>query len=160
MSHPVFTYGTLQVPAIMAAVTGVQPEFEEAMLPAHACYRMKHRIYPGAVPCNDSYARGRLYLGVDDLVLDYLDAFEDILYERQQLAVMTHNIIVRAQVYIVAERYRKLLLSEPWDIEEFKSKHLARYLESCRKFYKSISGTENPGDSRDIPRNESQPGFT
>ena len=150
MTHSVFTYGTLQVPAIMAAVTGIQPGFEEAILPGHACFRMEHRIYPGAVPADDSYIRGRLYLGIDDPVLNYLDAFEDVLYERQLLAVMASNITVKAQVYIVAEGYRHLLLSEPWDIEEFKSKHLVRYLESCHKFYNGISRAgKNRGLSRE-----------
>lgn len=150
MSHSVFTYGTLQVPAVMAAVTGAQPEFAEATLPGHACYRMKGRIYPGAAPCNDSFVRGRLYLGIDNLLLDYLDAFEDVLYERQLLDVMVRDTTVRAQVYIVAEGHRKLLLPEPWDIEEFKTKHLVRYLESCRKFYKRITGMEKTGGYQGI----------
>ena len=150
MSHSVFTYGTLQVPAVMAAVTGTQPEFAEAILPGHACYRMKHRIYPGAAPSNDSFVRGRLYLGIDNRLLDYLDAFEDVLYERQLLDVMVHEAKVRAQVYIVAEGHRKLLLPEPWDIEEFKTKHLVRYLDSCRKFYKRISGMEKTGGYQGI----------
>jgi len=144
MLHSVFTYGTLQIPAIMAAVTGVQPEFDEAILPGHTCYRMKHRVYPGAVPCIGRYISGRLYLGIDDARLKYLDVFEDILYERQLLTVMTRNTTVKAQVYIVARKYRKLLLPEPWDIEEFKSKHLARYHISCRKFHQRITGSGKP----------------
>ena len=125
----------------MATVTGIQPVFEDAILPGYACYRMQQRIYPGAAPCTDSSIRGRLYPGIDDTILEYLDAFEDVFYERQLLAVMTGNTAVAAQVYIVAEKYRQLLLPEPWDIEEFKSQHLARYLESCRKFHGTIRGT-------------------
>ena len=140
MSHCVFAYGTLQVPSIMAAVTGIQPRFEEAILPGYACYRMKHRVYPGAIPCNDGYISGRLYLDINDVMLKYLDAFEDVLYERQLLEVMTsRNTRVNALVYVVVEEYRQLLKSESWDIEEFKLKHLAHYLESCRKFHQRVS---------------------
>jgi gamma-glutamylcyclotransferase (GGCT)/AIG2-like uncharacterized protein YtfP len=142
MLHSVFAYGTLQVPAVMAAVTGIQTEFVAAILPGFACYRMKHRVYPGAIPCTDNYINGRLYLGIDDTILKYLDAFEDNLYERQQLDVITRDARVKAQVYIITREYRQLLLPEAWDIEQFKSKHLVHYLESCRKFHQSISVAE------------------
>lgn len=145
MPHSVFTYGTLQVPAVMATVTGVQPEFDEAILPEHACYRMKHRIYPGVVPCNGCAVNGRLYLDIDDIILECLDAFEDVLYQRQLLDVKTCGTTVKAQAYIVADRYRGLLLPEPWDINEFVSKHLARYLESCQRFHQEFTGIKKAG---------------
>jgi gamma-glutamylcyclotransferase (GGCT)/AIG2-like uncharacterized protein YtfP len=142
MSHSVFTYGTLQIPVIITAVTGTRPKYEEAILPQYACYRMKHRIYPGIIPCNNSCVSGRLYHDINETTLKYLDAFEDILYERQQLNVSTRTTCLMAEVYIVATKYRDLLLYEPWDIEQFKTKHLAHYLESCRKFYKSVSNKD------------------
>ena len=123
----------------MATVTGIQPEFTEAILADHACYRMKHRIYPGAIPCNGCFVRGRLYLDIDDATLECLDAFEDVLYQRQLLVVRTLDAAVKAQVYIVADEYRKLLLPETWDIDQFTTRHLVRYLESCRRFYQGIS---------------------
>lgn len=129
----------------MAAVTGLRPDFEEAILPEHACYRLKHRIYPGTVPCRGSFVRGRLYRGIDDVILKYLDAFEDVLYQRRLLAVSTRDSTINAQVYIIADEYRDLLLSESWHIEEFVSNHLARYLDSCNRFYQQISATIKPG---------------
>lgn len=144
MLHSVFTYGTLQVPEVMAAVTGGWPESEEAMLPGYACYRMKHRIYPGTIPCDGSFVRGRIYRGIDDLKLQYLDAFEDVLYQRRLLAVRVHDSTINAHAYIVADEYRDLLLPEPWHIEEFVSNHLVRYLDSCNRFYQKISTTIKP----------------
>ena len=145
MLYSVFTYGTLQVPEVMAAVTGMRPDFEEAILPGHACYRLQHRIYPGTGPCSGGFIRGRLYHGINDLTLKYLDAFEDVLYQRRLLAVSTCDSIINAQVYIIADEYRDLLLPEPWHLEEFVSNHLARYLDSCHRFYQKMSTTMKPG---------------
>ena len=50
MSCSVFTYGTLEFPDVMEAVTGRSFKSVEAMAEGYARYLLKERMYPGMTP--------------------------------------------------------------------------------------------------------------
>ena len=135
MSEPVFTYGTLQVPVVMEAVTGRKFTSSPAILNDYIRYIVKRQVYPGIIPLAGSVVDGRLYFDMDDAAVRILDAFEDVLYERRQVEVNCNNQKIPAQAYVVAEKYRNLLSRENWDIKAFESEQLVNYLDSCRSFH-------------------------
>jgi gamma-glutamylcyclotransferase (GGCT)/AIG2-like uncharacterized protein YtfP len=131
----VFAYGTLELPAVMAAVTGRRFPEREAELPGFARHRLRGRIYPAAIEAPGARVAGRLYEDVDGATLARLDRFEGPLYERREVAVLARGGgELRAQLYVLAEARRGELLAEPWDPAEFARVHLADYLLSCASF--------------------------
>jgi len=134
MEHAVFTYGTLQIPEIMLAVTGQTFRSQSAILPDFARYSIRDKVYPAIVQAAGMSVSGILYSGIDHQTLGLLDVFEDILYERRDVEVFTENTIRSAMTYVIADRYRQCLSPELWDIEQFKVQYLENYLISCREF--------------------------
>lgn len=136
MSLPVFTYGTLQIPDIMEAVTGRKFKSEPAALEKYNRFRIKNQVFPGIIPMDSGSVNGVVYFDLDNTSLSFLDAFEDVLYVRKEAIVICGNKKILAQVYVVGEEYRGLLSDELWDIKQFRQKHLDVYLKSCKKFHK------------------------
>lgn len=134
----VFTYGTLQLPAVMQAVTGMSYPYVPASLDNFARYKLRNRIYPGIVPCPGSRVEGVVYCSVNHESLMKLDAFEDTLYQRSQVEINIGSGNCSAEVYIVAEDFLDLLTSRDWDIEKFTELHLHRYLKGCERFYQTL----------------------
>ena len=133
MGQSVFTYGTLQIPAVMEAVTGQIFISVSAILHDHARFAIKRQVYPGIVPQAGSFVNGCLYFDVDDAALHCLDIFEDVLYERKPIQVACDNGMITTQVYVVCAKYRNLVDTKPWNLEDFTRRHLADYLKSCRR---------------------------
>lgn len=132
MLDSVFTYGTLQVPAVMTAVTGKTFPFQPAVLPAYRCFKIRHRVYPAIIADSTAETTGTLYTGIDAEALALLDEFEDVLYDRLTVEVQTETGRVKAYAYVVADKYRHRLSDEAWDLCEFESKHLPSYLQRIR----------------------------
>lgn len=130
----VFTYGTLQIPAIMTAVTGHAFVHHEASLPGYVRYRIRKQVFPGIVPNKLRYVPGIVYQGLDADTVRLLDHFEDDLYERQTVAIEVDGKTQRAEAYVVARRHYGLLEKRSWSLEQFRSNYLQQYLESCRRF--------------------------
>lgn len=135
MSPPVFTYGTLQIPAVMEAVTGRKFKSVSAVLENYGRFRIKNQIFPGITPVDGDNVDGTVYFDLDNRSLDFLDSFEDVLYVRTQTNVICDDQKIPAQVYVVGENYRDLLTKDPWDIRLFQEKHLDNYIRSCRMFH-------------------------
>lgn len=136
----VFTYGTLQVPDIMWAVTGYSFEYQNASLPGYARYRIRKQVFPGVVPDTGRQVPGVVYRGLDADALRLLDCFEDDLYERLTVRIEVNGQVQQAEAYIVARRYYSLLEKTPWSLEQFRNSHLQHYLESCRRFHERHAG--------------------
>ena len=130
----VFAYGTLQIDAVMHAVTGRRFDGAEALLPGFRRRRLMQRTYPGIVPFTGEETRGVVVRGVDAETLARLDAFEDELYDRRVLEVRTGGGGVLAWTYVVADPYRHLLSDQPWDVQDFLLEHGEAFLASCRRF--------------------------
>lgn len=123
-----FAYGTLQVASVFRAVTGIELTPEPATLPGYRCRRLAGRTFPGIVPDPKHETSGTFYRGIDDDVLERLDAFEDDFYERRAVDVAVGGDSARAWVYVVALGHRDLLSDEPWDLERFVRDDLDTFL--------------------------------
>lgn len=133
MKTAVFTYGTLQFPEVMVAVTGGTFASVPALLENYACYSLKGKSYPGIRRQPGALTQGILYTGIDARALQRLDDFEDDFYRRQTLLVVTADgARTAAEVYVVAEERYELLASNLWDSERFKEHSLQRFLSRCR----------------------------
>jgi gamma-glutamylcyclotransferase (GGCT)/AIG2-like uncharacterized protein YtfP len=120
MIDRLFSYGTLQVPEVMQAVTGRTYEGLLADLPGYAVYTVNQAEYPGVVPQAGSKAPGTLYIGVAPQQLKALDVFEGDLYERRLLEVVTSDGHKSAAwVYVVPARLGSRLSSRPWSLRHF-----------------------------------------
>lgn len=135
MTASVFAYGTLQLPSVMEAVTGKQFKSAAAVLEDYARFVIRKQVYPGIIPAGGATVNGRIYFDLEQSVIDVLDAFEDILYDRKCVDVTCNNKKIKTQAYVVNNKFRNLLGDEPWCIDIFQKKHLTLYLESCRKFH-------------------------
>ncbi len=131
MNAAVFAYGTLQIPEVMAGVTGRAFPMEDATLHGFVRFSIKGKSFPGVLPKGGSSVRGVLYHDLDVDALQRLDDFEDDYYRRQTVTVVTsRNAAVEAQVYVVEERHHPLL-EGPWDFDEFKRRSLVQFLDCC-----------------------------
>jgi gamma-glutamylcyclotransferase (GGCT)/AIG2-like uncharacterized protein YtfP len=131
----VFAYGTLEIPAVMEAVTGRRFPGREARVVGFARHRLRGRLYPAAVPEPGAVLAGRLYESVDPGTLARLDRFEGRLYRRRRVCAELAGGGERlAEIYLLAEGRRGELLPEPWDREAFVKLHLGAYLASCAGF--------------------------
>ena len=75
-----FTYGTLEIPEVMEAVTGRAWASAEAWAKGFAKFLLKGRIYPGMTAFRGATCSGRVYYHIDRRTLEILDAFEDEVY--------------------------------------------------------------------------------
>ncbi|UCE62621.1 MAG: gamma-glutamylcyclotransferase [Nitrospirota bacterium] len=132
----VFAYGTLEVPAVMEAVTGWVFDSAEAIAEDYARFLLKGRIYPGMTPVSGETTGGRVYFEVTQQALMLLDKFEDEIYVRQSIAVRTdEGHWYHAYAYIIEPKDREVLSVHPWIREKFVEDHLTAYLAGCRKFH-------------------------
>ncbi|MEQ8288454.1 MAG: gamma-glutamylcyclotransferase family protein [Gammaproteobacteria bacterium] len=129
MPVSVFTYGTLQVPTVMTAVTGQSFPYQPALLPGYRRYQIKNRVYPAIVPDESASTPGVLYNDINDEALALLDEFEDVLYDRLQVVVQQEGKPVNAYAYVIAAKYMDRLASHDWDLSEFERQHLDYYLQ-------------------------------
>lgn len=132
----VFTYGTLEVPEVMEAVTGEVFDSAEAITEGYARYLLKGRIFPGMTPVPGYITSGRVYFGVSPRAIRLLDRFEDRFYVRQVIPVRTDaGYWSHAYAYIIQSQDREVLSLNPWIREKFVEDYLSSYLENCRLFY-------------------------
>lgn len=125
----IFTYGTLMIPAVMYTATARHFRFKRAMLSGYARFRVKGESYPGIIPQVDAITEGIIYLNVDELSLEQLDAYEGELYQRTRVRVETEGAeILDAETYVIKPEYQDFLSSKKWDAREFIQKHLETFL--------------------------------
>ena len=86
-TRALFAYGTLEIPAVMLAVTARSFASEPARLDGFVRFLLRDRAYPGIVETPGATTEGRVYHGVDDASLARLDRFEDDCYERRGVVV-------------------------------------------------------------------------
>jgi gamma-glutamylcyclotransferase (GGCT)/AIG2-like uncharacterized protein YtfP len=140
----VFAYGTLEIPAVMEAVTGRRFSAREASVRGFARWRLRGQVFPAAVAEPGAVLAGRLYEGVDPATLARLDRFEGRAYERRTVPVQLAEGGERgAEIYLLAAGRRGELLAEPWDRAAFVAQHLGAYLESCAAFRTAYEARES-----------------
>lgn len=130
----VFTYGTLQVPTVMQAVTGRDFNSRPAILSGYQRFKFKDKTYPGIIKNPEYSIEGVLYSGIDPDALTLLDEFEDVAYDRCLVEVMVNDQLEEAFVYIVNDEYKNFLSEEEWRLEEFERRYLKKYLKDILSF--------------------------
>jgi gamma-glutamylcyclotransferase (GGCT)/AIG2-like uncharacterized protein YtfP len=138
MTTSLFSYGTLEIPEVMMAVTGRVLASTSAVLPDHARFLLHGETYPGVIHSYRAEVKGVLYQGVDRDSLALLDLFEGDFYRRQTVRVTTATQRhVTAEAYLVASDHELLLSQQPWEREHFVAQHLNGFLAYCRTFHGS-----------------------
>jgi gamma-glutamylcyclotransferase (GGCT)/AIG2-like uncharacterized protein YtfP len=135
-----FCYGTLQVPAVMQAVTGRVHKRIPARLPGYARFCVKDADYPGIVPSKTHETNGILYDDISAPELAILDRFEGDLYTRTMVkVVLEDSTSTDAWTYVIAEGQEGRLTGKPWSLDRFLESGLDRfirnYVEDRRKDY-------------------------
>ena len=144
MAH-VFAYGTLEIPEVMEAVTGKSWASAEARARGFAKFLLKGRIYPGMTVVQGSICSGKVYYHIDPRTIEILDAFEDEVYAREQIEVEVEGgRVLQAHAYLIRPQDRACLTAAPWQPDEFKSRHLVRYLEACKTFHRKLANGLRP----------------
>ena len=129
-----FVYGTLQLDAVMEAVTGRRFERTAAVLEGYRRRRVRSRAYPAITPSDHEGTEGVVFRGLDDETLRRLDVFEGDLYERRQLPVQVEGEgSIDAWVYVLAPEHAGRLSDQPWDLEDFAVEHGEAFALSCRR---------------------------
>lgn len=128
-THFLYTYGTLQVPAIFRHIVGRTVEGHPTSLDGYARYRVRACVYPAIVEELGGRVPGLVYGGLSTSELERLDNYEGELYERRLLPVLHGSLHVEAYVYVLRADQRHLLSTEAWDLDSFTREHLSRYLQ-------------------------------
>lgn len=129
MKSHLFAYGTLEIPAIMYAVTGQHYPAEVARLPDYARYLLVNKHYPGIIPRTNAEVSGVLYRNLSPRVWSRLDRYEDVFYQRQQVRVITateENL--EAWTYVIPADKQQMLSHIPWDRRYFTKHRLRRFM--------------------------------
>ncbi len=123
-----YTYGTLQVPAIIGHIVGRPLAGVPARLEGYARFRVRGRVYPAIVGAAGGEVSGMLYAGLEAAELERLDFYEGELYERREVSVWEGAVAQRAATYVLRPELRHELSDEPWDFAGFLRDHLDEYL--------------------------------
>ena len=136
MTTALFSYGTLEIPEVMEAVTGRSFPATGAVLHDHARFLLHGETYPGIVHSYRATVTGVLYSGVDRDSLGLLDLFEGDFYRRETVHVTTvSQRRATAEAYLVPPRHELLLSQQRWEREHFVAHHLNDFLAYCRTFH-------------------------
>ncbi|MEJ2723399.1 MAG: gamma-glutamylcyclotransferase [Deltaproteobacteria bacterium] len=145
--RPIFSYGTLQVPDVMRAVTGREYVGETARLPGYAMYRVKNAEYPGILLLSDSETEGTLYSGPSEEDLKILDAFEGDFYIRRLVEVrLQDGSSTEAWVYVIREEHKDVLSDEPWRLEQFLNEGFNGFMKSYVHGRKAVYAPDEQQD--------------
>lgn len=128
-----FTYGSLMVPEIMAAVCGLRAQAIAAKLAGYSRHPVRGEEYPGMVPNAKATVEGVLYLDLPPDALARLDAFEGEQYVRSTVIVLdADQRPIEAETYVFRPEYVGLLLPGDWDhagfLREGRQRFEQRYM--------------------------------
>ena len=129
MSQPLFVYGTLRDPDLLAGVLA-RPLSAAAMLPAaapgFAAVHYPGRIYPALVRIPGRAAPGLVLTDLSPFEHDLLDAFEGAEYRRELIPVMIAEELHEAFAYLPAMAVPRD--APPWTLEAWQAAHKPRVL--------------------------------
>ena len=144
MRDVLFTYGTLQIPEVLAAVGGQVLPWVEAEAPDFAQFRFTDRIYPGMFAQKGARTLGRVYTGLNHQAWELLDQFEDPIYRRKLIEVYRlDGSKILAHAYVLPGEQQHLLSSEIWKLDWFVQTQLEGYVSRCRVFYETMNSEDS-----------------
>ena len=132
-SVPVFLYGTLTDPDVLARVLGrpLRPgELEPARLDGFRRRRAAAASYPVLVPAPDATVDGLLLHPASDRDVRRLNHFESGEYHAELRPVRTRDGVTRP-AWLYAARADLPVSAEAWRPEDWRRRHLADFLPAC-----------------------------
>lgn len=129
MTLPLFVYGTLRDPDLLAAVLGreLRPGGQHvARAPGFRAVHYPGRIYPALIRVPGAAAEGLLLIDLTSFERDLLDAFEGDEYRRAPLAAMVEEDLFEADAYLPAISVPNV--GEDWSLESWQTTHKPRVL--------------------------------
>ena len=133
MSAHLFTYGTLELPEVFAAVTGQSLDGMPATLNGYARYRLEGEVYPGIIAAEGEGLQGTLYRNLDPEIHRKIDHYEDTCYEKRQVRVtFREGYEWFAMAYVIPDEKSRLLSTRRWDQQQFIEQHLENFLRYIR----------------------------
>ncbi|NBO11280.1 MAG: gamma-glutamylcyclotransferase [Betaproteobacteria bacterium] len=132
MSSHCFSYGSLMFPEVMQAVAAQHAlQSLAARLSGWQRYAIRDASYPAARPGQaDSSIDGRLWLNLNAVAWQRLDAFEGEAYRRVLVEVRSLEDSGREgryEAWIYEFLNPGLLLDRDWDPEHFRDQHLRNF---------------------------------
>ncbi len=124
MDRPLFLYGTLRDPDLLAAVIGRAIDWRNvltAVAPGHTTIYYDNRVYPALVPAPGRTAAGLLILGFSAADLRLIDAFEGTEYRRAILPVIVEDELHEADVYLPTMHLGTA--ARAWSLENWQQNH-------------------------------------
>ena len=140
MTAPLFVFGTLRDPDVLALVLGrAGARTEPASLPGHAARTVAGRDYPVLVPEPGKAAPGALVHGLDAADRARLAWFEGEAYALAPCRVDAADGAVDATVFVAAG----LPVDGPWHLDAWRARDKPGFLERARRWMDEF-GAEAP----------------
>lgn len=130
MSVPLFIYGSLMHPVVLARVLGRTPTTRGATLTGFRRGVIRGEAFPGVVPHGSGRVDGLLVFDLTPAEMIEVDRFEDDFYRRIPIEVQTESGITRADVYVVEPRFEALVTAEEWDYSAFVERDLNTFIQT------------------------------
>ena len=126
--YNVFCYGTLEFPAVMKKIIGVEYPKESAILIDYARYLVKAAPYPGIVQQQGAITQGTLYRGLTAQHMLFMDEYEGSLYDRIESEVLTsRGELLLAEIYVVPLTRKHFMSTLQWDKIEFERLYMSGF---------------------------------
>ena len=130
MSINIFTYGSLMFSPVWDRVVAGNYLAASAVLHGYARRAVIDEDYPVAFASRpeDSIC-GIVYYDVEPDDVHRLDIFEGDYYQRVSVDLELPQLrVITADVYVVKQRYQRIISDQYWDPEDFQMNALAKFL--------------------------------
>ncbi len=156
-----FVYGTLMSEEVLHCLLGrIPPMLPKVILQNHSRHPVRRQVYPGVIPSTSTSAavEGVLLFELSPIEVKLMDYFEEegVDYKRTDVQVQIPDVtsldeaiqtlvtnsdkdydlnarILKTQAYIWLKDTSALDITQDWNYEEFRRKHLDWYLQSTVK---------------------------
>lgn len=140
--QPLFLYGSLMEPQVLAALLGRVPETRDATLEGYHRYRIKDRPYPGIRPLQGAKVSGILMFGLTERERRIFDLFEGSDYDKVEV---TATITSTAEVLPCSVYVWNLSAQDDFDLygtwefpQHFSSDIVPGYVAMCKEFIQEV----------------------
>ncbi len=100
--------------AVFQEITGIEPTYQPATLPAYSVRALKNRPYPGLIPDPLGCAQGLLVSDVDVETITLLNAYEGEEYTLIEVNVHTDKGVMQASTYLLKADFTGAVLNYGW----------------------------------------------
>jgi hypothetical protein len=124
MDRPLFVYGTLRDPDLLAAVLGRRPDARNmapAAAPGFRTVTYPGRPYPALLRAPGAAAEGTVLVGLTRLERTILDAYEGEEYRRMLIPVIVEGELHEAETYLPTASIGPD--AEPWSLRGWQERH-------------------------------------